>query len=124
MALVVYDIFGNKHDKVERAIQIAKSFEPQEGYYLAYSGGKDSTVVKAILDMAGVKYDTHYNVTTVDPPELVRHIISQFEYVIYDMPDGSEKLFTTHGKKLLNPTDEVVNRGGERRFTSRFRFCR
>ena len=33
--------------------------------------------------MAGVPYDAHYNVTTVDPPELVKFIISQ-----YGGPDG------------------------------------
>ena len=93
MALIEHDMFGNVRDKVKRAIDIAKAFEPSEGYYLAYSGGKDSTVVKAILDMAGVKYDTHYNVTTVDPPELVRFIISQFDHVIYDMPNGKQKFF-------------------------------
>lgn len=85
--LVEQDLFGNVRDKVKRAVEIAKCFCPDEGYYLAYSGGKDSTVVKAILDMAGVKYDTHYNVTTVDPPELVRFIISQFDAVVYEYSD-------------------------------------
>lgn len=61
-------------DKVEQAIQRLKDFEPPEGYYLAFSGGKDSVVVKALADMAGVKYDAHYNVTTVDPPELVQFV--------------------------------------------------
>ena len=64
-------------DKVQTAINRLKAFEPTEGYYLAFSGGKDSTVLKALADMAGVKYDAHYNATTVDPPELVRFIKAQ-----------------------------------------------
>lgn len=64
-------------DKVQTAINRLKAFEPPEGYYLAFSGGKDSTVLKALADMAGVKYDAHYNATTVDPPELVRFIKAQ-----------------------------------------------
>lgn len=58
-------------DKVEVAIDRLKSFEPEEGYYLAFSGGKDSVVIKALADMAGVKYDAHYHHTSVEPPELV-----------------------------------------------------
>lgn len=61
-------------DKVELAIERLKAYEPDEGYFLAFSGGKDSVVVKALCDMAGVKYDAHYSITTVDPPELVRFI--------------------------------------------------
>ena len=86
--LVKQDLFGNVRDKVERAVEVAKCFCPHEGYYLAYSGGKDSIVAKKILDIANVPYDVHYNVTTVDPPELVRFIIRQFDAVIYEPHDG------------------------------------
>lgn len=100
--LVEHDLFGNVYDKVQVAIDIARTFEPKngEGYYLAYSGGKDSVCVKRILDMAGVKYDAHYNVTTVDPPELVRFIISQFDGVIYDMPDGTHRYYVIADGRL------------------------
>lgn len=61
-------------DKVQVAIDRLKVFEPPEGYYLAFSGGKDSVVIKALADMAGVKYDAHYHHTSVEPPELVRFV--------------------------------------------------
>ena len=70
-------------DKVETAIKRIKTFEPPEGYYLAFSGGKDSVVIKALCDMAKVKYDAHYNVTTVDPPELVQ-FVKTFPDVTFD----------------------------------------
>ena len=63
-------------DRVELAIERLKAYEPPEGYFVAFSGGKDSVVVKALCDMAGVKYDAHYSITTVDPPELVRFVKS------------------------------------------------
>ena len=66
------DIYGT--DKVEKAIARLQTYEPPEGYYLCFSGGKDSCVIKALADMAGVKYDAHYAVSSVDPPELVRFI--------------------------------------------------
>lgn len=31
--------------------------------------GKDSDTILALAKMAGVKFDAHYNITTVDPPE-------------------------------------------------------
>ena len=88
MSLVQYDLFGNVRDKVKRAVDILQCFCPPEGFYLAYSGGKDSIVAEKICEIAGVPYDTHYNVTTVDPPELVRFIISQFDAVVYEYSDG------------------------------------
>lgn len=81
------NIYGK--DKVQVAIDRLKSFEPEEGYYLAFSGGKDSVVIKTLADMAGVKYDAHYSVTSVDPPELVSFIKS-FKDVHFDIPIDKE----------------------------------
>lgn len=108
MALITHDLFGSTQNKVKRAIEVYRTFEPPEGYYLTYSGGKDSTVALYLARMAGVKFDTHYNVTTVDPAELVRFIISQFDTVIYDMPDGTYKYYTTRhrGKPLSRIAQE------------------
>lgn len=72
--------------KLEATIERLKAFEPPEGYFLAFSGGKDSCVIKALADMAGVKYDAHYTLTSVDPPELVRFIKEQHPDVIIDVP--------------------------------------
>lgn len=53
------------------AIDLLKLAQPQEGYYLATSFGKDSIAVQRLADEAGVKYDAHHNITGIDPPELV-----------------------------------------------------
>jgi phosphoadenosine phosphosulfate reductase len=74
-------------DKVKIAIERLKCFEPPEGYYLAFSGGKDSVVIKRLAEMAGVKFDAHYNATTVDPPELVRFIREHHPDVEIVKPD-------------------------------------
>lgn len=79
-------------EKVKAAIERIKAFEPEEGYYLAFSGGKDSVVCKALLDMAGVKYDAHYRVTSVDPPELVRFIRDKHPDVSRDVPRYSDTI--------------------------------
>ncbi len=55
-------------DKVNLAIRRIKLHEPIEGYYVAFSGGKDSCVILDLVKRAGVKFDAHLNITTVDPP--------------------------------------------------------
>lgn len=75
---------GEWLDKVELAIKRLKAFEPPEGYYVAFSGGKDSQCVYHLCKMAGVKFDAHYNVTSVDPPELVRFIKTHYPDVKFE----------------------------------------
>lgn len=49
--------------KVQKSLERLRLFCPEEGYYLAFSGGKDSVVCKALLDMSGCKYDATYRAT-------------------------------------------------------------
>ena len=114
-------------DKVQVAIDRLRTFEPPEGYYLAFSGGKDSVVIKALADMAEVKYDAHYNLTSVDPPELVR-FIKTFDDVIIDRPkdkDGNQvTMWNLIPRKKMPPTQliryccqELKEGGGQGRMT-------
>lgn len=99
------DIYGR--DKVQLAIERLQAYEPEEGYFLAFSGGKDSVVIKALADMAGVKYDAHYNITTVDPPELV-HFVKSLDDIHIDAQtydDGRRiTMWNLIPKKLMPPT--------------------
>lgn len=94
--------------KTEVAIKRLQTFEPPEGYYLAFSGGKDSCVVKSLADMAGVKYDAHYNHTSVDPPELIYFIRENHPDVIFNYPrypDGTRiTMWNLIPKKKMPPT--------------------
>jgi phosphoadenosine phosphosulfate reductase len=85
MALIEETLFG-RVDKVAIAIERLKTFEPPEGYYLAFSGGKDSQCIYHLAEMAGVKFDAHYSVTTIDPPELIYFIRKHYPTVIWDRP--------------------------------------
>ena len=69
--LVEKHLDGYVRDKVAIAIDRLRAFEPEEGYYLAFSGGKDSQCIYHLAVEAGVKFDAHYNVTGVDHPELI-----------------------------------------------------
>jgi phosphoadenosine phosphosulfate reductase len=80
------DIFSGK-DKTEIAIERLKAFEPSEGYYVAFSGGKDSVVILDLVKRSGVKYDAHYNITGIDPPELYYFIRDNFPEVERHRPE-------------------------------------
>lgn len=73
-------LFGKLEDI---AIERLRTFEPPEGYWVAYSGGKDSDVILDLVRRSGVKYDAHHSLTTADPPEVVRHVKKQSDVTIH-----------------------------------------
>lgn len=83
--LIEKNLFGTT-DKVADAIKLLRDNEPPEGYYLCFSGGKDSVVIYDLAVKSGVKFDAHHNVTTVEPPELMRFIRDNYPTVIKDSP--------------------------------------
>ena len=106
--LIEETLFGTV-DKVKDSIERLKAFEPKDKpYWLAFSGGKDSVVILELAKMAGVKFEAHYNVTSADPPELVRFIKTQYPEVSFDIPHGKDgkpiTMWTLIPKKALPPT--------------------
>lgn len=95
-------------EKVRVSIQRLIDWCPTEGYYLAFSGGKDSVVVKRLMKMAGVPFDAHYHNTSVDPPELIRFIREYHPDVKIEFPvdkDGKRiTMWTLIEKKMIPPT--------------------
>jgi len=89
-------------DKVKIAIARLKEYEPMIGYYLAFSGGKDSQCIYHLAEMAGVKFDAHFSVTTVDPPELIRFIKKYYPSVEFIKPEIT--MWQLIPKKLMPPT--------------------
>lgn len=123
---MIHQLDFNGKDKVDKAIMRLQAYEPPEGYFLCFSGGKDSCVIKALADMAGVKYDAHYHVTSVDPPELVRFIKDNYPEVIFDYPrdkDGNRiTMWNLIPRKKMPPTrlvryccKELKEQGGKGR---------
>jgi phosphoadenosine phosphosulfate reductase len=68
------------------AVKTLRAYEPTGGYWGCFSGGKDSCVIKELARIAGVKAVWHYNVTTIDPPELVRFIRHEHPDVLFEKP--------------------------------------
>lgn len=73
--------------KEEEAIDFIRENEPEEGYFLGFSGGKDSIVLYNLVEKAEVKFEAYYSNTTVDPPEVVRFIKKEYPTVIVKRPN-------------------------------------
>lgn len=74
---------------VDEAIDFIKCHEPEEGYFVGFSGGKDSIVTYELVKMAGVKHQVFYSFTGIDSPELVRFIRKNYPEVTFLHPKMS-----------------------------------
>lgn len=108
-------------EKVKIAIERLRAFEPEDGYYLAYSGGKDSDCIKILAYLACVKFEAVHNLTTVDAPETVYYIKTQSDVRI-ESPEFS--MWQLIVKKGFPPTrliryccSELKERGGQGKVT-------
>lgn len=78
--LVDYSISLLRHGE-----PLALSLNP-DGYWVAFSGGKDSQVLLELCKMAGVKFRAYYNVTSNDPPDNVYFIRRHYPEVTFVHP--------------------------------------
>ena len=59
----------------------ALRMNPEEGYFLGFSGGKDSQAVYHLCKLAGVRFQPYYSVTGIDTPETVHFIRDNYQDV-------------------------------------------
>ena len=81
------DSLWPEYDMEKRAINLLQRFSSTTPYYVAFGGGKDSIVTLHLVKKAGVPYEAVYNVTGLDPPELVRFIKQYYPDVRRRLPD-------------------------------------
>lgn len=71
---------------ITQSIDRIKKHQPKDGYYLAFSGGKDSIVCYDLLEKSGVSFEAHHAVTTIDPKEVGVFIREYYPDVIRHHP--------------------------------------
>ena len=91
-------------DLLVKGEALALSLNPNEGYHLAFSGGKDSQVLLHLAQLAGVRFRAYYNVCGLDSPENVYFIRKHYPDVKWLHP--KEKIIQLIRKKGL-PTMNV-----------------
>lgn len=81
---------------------LALRYDPQNGFALAFSGGKDSQVLYHVAEMAGVKFHAFFAPTSVDPPAVIRFIRRQYPEV--EFMKLKTNIFEMAKKKRILPT--------------------
>lgn len=90
---------------LQKAETIALNYDAENGYYLAFSGGKDSQALFHMTQLAGVKFCGHMNLTSVDPPEVIRFVKKNYPEVELIKPGKS--IFQIAVERQILPTMRV-----------------
>lgn len=97
--------------KIEKAIALLKDYERRalemnsDGYYICDSFGKDSGVIVHLAKMAKVAHKCHHNLTTIDPPELIRFGKANRPDTIIHRPD--KHLVLQRMVEVANPPTRI-----------------
>jgi len=95
-------------DKINYSIALLKKAQSlalnmnENGFWLAFSGGKDSQVLYHLAKIADVKFTAHMNPTTIDPGEVIRFVKRNYKDVIIEKPNMS--IYNMVIKKHFLPT--------------------
>ena len=87
---------------IRKSEKMALRLDPVDGFYNTFSGGKDSQCLYHLVKLAGVKAKTHMNLTSVDPPEVIRFVKTQYPDVELIKPKMS--IYEMAKKKKILPT--------------------
>lgn len=79
-------VYEKSIEILQKAERLALQYS-EKGFYLAFSGGKDSQCLYHIAKLAGVKFEAHYARTGIDHPELVHFIMRNYPDVVWDRPE-------------------------------------
>lgn len=121
-------VYQRSVERIISAYQLSQA-QGKGKLYVAFSGGKDSVAVYGICKLAAEQLgidllnmcEFHYNITCVDPPELVQFIKTKFPFVQRDKPE--QTMWELIPRKKMPPTrivryccQELKERGGKDRF--------
>lgn len=88
---------------IRRGERLALSLNPKDGYFVGFSGGKDSQALLQLVKIAGVRFKAYYSVTTNDPPPNVYFIRQYYPEVVFLHPQANFfKLVEENGLPMMN----------------------
>lgn len=90
---------------LQKAENLALFYGGDSGYYLAFSAGKDSQALYHITELARVKFEAHMNLTSVDPPEVIRFVKQAYPEV--DLIKPKKSIYQHAIEKQILPTMRV-----------------
>lgn len=87
---------------LQKAEKIAMNYDRENGFFLAFSGGKDSQALYHIAELGGVKFKARMMLTSVDPPEVIRFVKKFYPDVELEKP--KESIYSIAIRKKILPT--------------------
>lgn len=109
---VIQKLSGPLRKKVEHSVELlqkaerlALAYDDVYGYYLAFSGGKDSQCLYHVAKLAGVRFKAHMNLTSIDPPEVIRFV--KREYPDVELVKPKKSIFQAAVDNKILPTMRV-----------------
>lgn len=90
---------------LRKAEKIAMNYDKDDGFFLAFSGGKDSQALYHIAELGGVKFKAHMNLTSVDPPEVIRFVKKRYPDV--ELVKPKESIYNIAIRRKILPTMRV-----------------
>ncbi len=125
--MLIENTFFGENNKIDTAIDRIKfAYEQSKSrdlgaLYVAFSGGKDSIVVAELCRLAKIPYELHYNITGIDPPEVIKFMKDNYPNLIWH--NFEKSMFQLIIEKHLPPTrlirfccSELKERGGQGRY--------
>lgn len=102
---------------LHKAEPLAMRLNPEQGFLLAFSGGKDSQLLYHIARIAGVKFHAFMSLTSIDPPEVIRFVKRNYPDVelippkisIYDLALQNKCLPTRRRRWCCSEYKEFVD---------------
>lgn len=85
-------------DYIAEAVDFLRQHEPLDGFFVGFSGGKDSIVALHLCKLAGVRHQAFYSCTRIDPPEMYQFIRLHYPDVGWLYP--KESVYTTICQKF------------------------
>lgn len=68
-------------DIILKAVPLALRYDPEKGFYVGFSGGKDSQALYHMMQLCDVPMHAYFSPTSVDPPENIRFIKTHYPEV-------------------------------------------
>lgn len=87
---------------LRKTFRLALRYDKDDGFFLAFSGGKDSQALYHVAQLAGVKFKAHFSPTTVDPPQVIRFIREHYPDCVFEKVEKS--IYQVAKEKMMPPT--------------------
>ena len=74
---------------IAESLEFIRNHEPPEGYFVGFSGGKDSIVTLKLCKMSGVQFRAYYSCTRLEYPGMYKFIRGNYPEVEWLFPEES-----------------------------------